>query len=116
MRKSECAPCWFLPLLCRSRWCNPSPPPQQITGKHGSQRFATITPERPIWLTGFGARTNVSQGTVQDLYATALALEDGGYEGGGVMVYYLQPGPFSPSIEETILRKPHELVDRMRNK
>ncbi len=26
-----------------------------------------ITPNRPLWLTGFGARTNVSQGTLQEL-------------------------------------------------
>ena len=35
-----------------------------------------ITPERPIWLTGFAARTNVSQGTAQELYAKAVALEE----------------------------------------
>jgi hypothetical protein len=60
-----------------------------------------ITPDRPIWLTGFAARTNVSQGTLQELFA---------------MIYYVQPGPFAPSIEETIIRKVHELADRTRKK
>lgn len=35
-----------------------------------------ITPDRPIWMAGYASRTNVSQGTAQDLYAKALALED----------------------------------------
>ena len=36
-----------------------------------------ITPDKPLWMGGFGARTNVSQGTLQELYARALALDDG---------------------------------------
>ena len=36
-----------------------------------------ITPDKPLWMGGFGARTNVSQGTLQELYAKALALDDG---------------------------------------
>jgi hypothetical protein len=35
-----------------------------------------ITPEKPIWLTGFQARTGPSQGKLHDLYVKALALED----------------------------------------
>jgi hypothetical protein len=41
-------------------------------------------------------------------------LKEGGYEGGGAMVYYGQPGPFAPSIEETIIGKVHELVWKVR--
>jgi hypothetical protein len=41
-------------------------------------------------------------------------LEEGGYEGGGAMVYYGQPGPFAPSIEETIIGKVHDLMQRVR--
>jgi hypothetical protein len=37
-------------------------------------------------------------------------LQEGGYEGGGAMVYYGQPGPFAPTVEETIIGKVHELV------
>ena len=35
-----------------------------------------ITPRQSIWLAGYGARTKPSEGTSQDLYAKALALED----------------------------------------
>jgi hypothetical protein len=41
-------------------------------------------------------------------------LEEGGYEGGGAMVYYGQPGPFAPTIEETIIGKVHDLIRRVR--
>lgn len=35
-----------------------------------------ITPEGPIWMSGYAARTHPSEGVLQDLYAKALALED----------------------------------------
>jgi len=41
-------------------------------------------------------------------------LKEGGYEGGGAMVYYGQPGPFAPSIEETIIGKVHDLIAQVR--
>jgi hypothetical protein len=41
-------------------------------------------------------------------------LEEGGYEGGGAMVYYGHPGPFAPTIEETIIRKVHDLIRQVR--
>ena len=37
-----------------------------------------ITPESPAWLMGFGARTHPASVVGLDLYAKALALEDGG--------------------------------------
>ena len=37
-------------------------------------------------------------------------LQEGGYEGGGSMIFYGQPGPFAPSIEETIIGKVHDLI------
>jgi neutral ceramidase len=61
----------------------------------------------PLWVAGY----------CNDVFAyipSRRVLEEGGYEGGGAMIYYLQPGPFAPSIEETIVRKTHELVDRTR--
>ncbi len=42
-------------------------------------------------------------------------LKEGGYEGGGAMVYYGQPGPFAPSIEETIIGKVHDLIAQVRS-
>ena len=35
-----------------------------------------ITPTKSLWMTGFGARTNASAGTLLELNAKALALED----------------------------------------
>lgn len=36
-----------------------------------------ITPDKPMWMAGYASRTNASQGKIQDLYAKALALDDG---------------------------------------
>lgn len=44
--------------------------------KAGAARVA-ITPGEPIWMAGFASRTKPSAGVRQDLYAKALALEDG---------------------------------------
>jgi neutral ceramidase len=35
-----------------------------------------ITPEQPIWMAGYGARDRPAEGTLHDLWAKALALED----------------------------------------
>ncbi|MBM3738993.1 MAG: hypothetical protein FJW39_24730 [Acidobacteria bacterium] len=35
-----------------------------------------ITPDKPIWMSGYGHRTRPSEGTLQDLWAKALAIED----------------------------------------
>ncbi|MBE3097296.1 MAG: neutral/alkaline non-lysosomal ceramidase N-terminal domain-containing protein [Planctomycetes bacterium] len=35
-----------------------------------------ITPDKSVWMTGFASRTKPSEGTLHDLYARALALED----------------------------------------
>ena len=35
-----------------------------------------ITPQEPIWLAGYGARTKPSEGVLQDIYAKALALQN----------------------------------------
>jgi hypothetical protein len=41
-------------------------------------------------------------------------LREGGYEGGGAMIGYGQPGPFGAAVEETIAEKVDELVRRAR--
>ena len=43
--------------------------------KAGMARVA-ITPEQPMWMAGFAARTHVSEGVLHELYAKALVLED----------------------------------------
>ncbi|MCA9077076.1 MAG: neutral/alkaline non-lysosomal ceramidase N-terminal domain-containing protein [Planctomycetaceae bacterium] len=40
-------------------------------------------------------------------------LTEGGYEGGGAMVYYGLPTAWSPDVEEHIIRTVHELVDAL---
>ncbi|MBI2925716.1 MAG: hypothetical protein HYY24_08435 [Verrucomicrobia bacterium] len=42
--------------------------------------------------------------------------QEGGYEGGGAIVGARLPGQFAPTVEETIVRKVHELVERTRVK
>ena len=34
-----------------------------------------ITPKEPMWMAGFAARSKPAEGTAQDLFAKALALE-----------------------------------------
>ena len=35
-----------------------------------------ITPQKPIWMSGYGSRDHESEGVWQDIWAKALALED----------------------------------------
>lgn len=42
-------------------------------------------------------------------------LQEGGYEGGDAMVYYGQPGPFAPLVEDMIVEKVHELFKAVRS-
>ena len=37
---------------------------------------AKITPQEPVWMSGYGSRETPSQGVAQNLYAKALAVED----------------------------------------
>jgi hypothetical protein len=42
-------------------------------------------------------------------------LKEGGYEGGGAMLYYGLPTVWGPEVEETIVKAAHELVGQGRN-
>ncbi|MBI4874875.1 MAG: neutral/alkaline non-lysosomal ceramidase N-terminal domain-containing protein [Acidobacteria bacterium] len=60
-----------------------------------------------LWLAGYS----------NDVFAyipSLRVLQEGSYEGGGAMAGARLPGPFAPSIEETIVRKIRELVERTR--
>ena len=35
-----------------------------------------ITPDRPLWMSGYAARTKPAEGKLHDLWAKALAIED----------------------------------------
>jgi len=60
-----------------------------------------------LWVAGYS----------NDVFAyipSLRVLNEGGYEAESAMIYYGQPGRFSPSVEETIIRKVHELVARVK--
>ena len=63
-----------------------------------------ITPEKPMWMAGYAARTAPSDGVLQDLYAKALALEDS--QGRRLVVVTMDligiPADLRKSIEETV--------------
>lgn len=62
-----------------------------------------------------GADTTWVAGYANDVMAyipSRRVLIEGGYEGGGAMVYYGLPTVWDPSVEERIVRKVHELADR----
>jgi neutral ceramidase len=62
-----------------------------------------ITPDKPVWMTGFGARTNESRGTLMELHAKALALEDA-YGRRAVLVTADLLG-FPAAVSDTIARE-----------
>ncbi|MDB4733720.1 hypothetical protein OAF42_04665 [Planctomicrobium sp.] len=41
-------------------------------------------------------------------------LQEGGYEGGGAMIYSAYPGPFADSMEDRVIGKAKELVQQVR--
>ena len=63
--------------------------------------------EDKLWVAGYS----------NDVFAyipSLRVLNEGGYEAESAMIYYGQPTRFAPSVEETIIRKVHELVARLR--
>ncbi|MCA8982449.1 MAG: neutral/alkaline non-lysosomal ceramidase N-terminal domain-containing protein [Planctomycetaceae bacterium] len=63
------------------------------------QEFPDVTP----WVAGYS-------NDVFGYVPSARVLREGGYEGGGAMLYTSFPGPFAESIEERILGKVRELL------
>lgn len=60
-----------------------------------------------VWVAGYS----------NDVFAyipSLRVLKEGGYEGGGAMIAYGQPGPFGAAVEEIIAEKVDELVQRAR--
>lgn len=49
---------------------------QEKSGWKAGVASTMITPEKNMWMSGYGGRTKPSEGKVQDLYAKAVALED----------------------------------------
>jgi neutral/alkaline ceramidase-like enzyme len=61
-------------------------------------------PGRRLWVAGY---SNDVFGYLPSL----RVLKEGGYEGGGAMIYYGRPGPFAPEVEELVHGKVRELLD-----
>ena len=61
-----------------------------------------ITPEQPMWLAGYAARTHPSVGTMHDLWAKALVLED-------------ENGEQAVLITTDLLEFPKKLSDQIRD-
>src|SRR3954471_11552048 len=53
----------------------PSPPAAAGEWKAGVAAVK-ITPEQPVWMSGYAARTRPAEGVLNDLWAKALVLED----------------------------------------
>ncbi|MBX9679240.1 MAG: hypothetical protein K2X38_10790 [Gemmataceae bacterium] len=59
-------------LLVAAPWANADAPWKAGAGK------VVITPDRPMWMSGYGARTKPAEGKSTELYAKALMLETEG--------------------------------------
>ncbi|HEY7510875.1 MAG TPA: neutral/alkaline non-lysosomal ceramidase N-terminal domain-containing protein [Vicinamibacteria bacterium] len=58
---------------------------------------------RRLWVAGY---SNDVFGYLPSL----RVLQEGGYEGGGAMIYYGRPGPFAPPVEELVHAKVRDLM------
>lgn len=72
-----------------------------------SLRLKAEIADSAVWVAGY---SNDVFGYVPSL----RVLQEGGYEGGDAMRYTQLPGPFAPSVEELIVGKVHEMVDKVR--
>ncbi len=60
----------------------------------------------PLWVAGYA-------NDVSCYIPSGRVLEEGGYEGGGAMIYYGRPGPFDTSVEERIVTVAGQLMRRL---
>lgn len=71
----------LVPLVCASEGRDlpehtpTSPAQEEGSWKAGVARIK-ITPERPLWMAGYASRNRPAEGTLIDIWAKALALED----------------------------------------
>jgi len=61
-----------------------------------------------LWVSGY---SNDVMGYIPSL----RVLKEGGYEGGGAMIYYVRPGPWSDAVEDTIIHATERLVESARS-
>lgn len=65
---------WWL-LLLVMLLCANARADEPAGWKAGFARIV-ITPEKPMWMSGYGGRTHAAEGKIHDLYARAAALQD----------------------------------------
>ena len=53
-----------------------APPDTTSTAWHAGVARTVITPEQPMWMSGYGGRSKPAEGKVHDLWAKAVALKD----------------------------------------
>lgn len=68
-----------------------------------SLRLKNELPGPAVWVAGY---SNDVFGYLPSL----RVLDEGGYEGGGAMLYTSLPGPFAPSVEQLVVDKVHALL------
>jgi hypothetical protein len=66
-------------------------------------RFSREYPGRQLWAAGYS-------NDVFGYLPSRRIREEGGYEGADAMIYYGRPGPFTPDVEERIIREVRRLV------
>jgi hypothetical protein len=83
--------------------------PEDGSWKAGAAAVA-ITPEAPLWMAGYAARTRPAEGKAQNLFAKALALEDA--SGSRLVIVTLDlvgiPRPFRDAVAQQV-REKHRL-------
>ena len=68
---------WVPTLVLAGLMARPLPAEEQSAAPwKAGVASAVITPRQPMWMAGYAARKKPSEGTTQDLFAKALALED----------------------------------------
>lgn len=72
-----------------------------------SLRLKKELPAGGTWIAGYS-------NDVMAYIPSRRVLSEGGYEGGGAMVYYGLPSPWAPEVEERVVNEVHRLVDSAR--
>lgn len=70
-----------------------------------SLRLKAAHPDERLWVAGYS-------NDVFGYVPSQRVLKEGGYEGGGAMLYTSLPGPFADSVEERIVTQVEELLQR----
>src|SRR5256714_14450663 len=73
-----------------------------------------ITPDEPLWLAGYAARTQPAKGKISDLFASALALDDG--DGGRLVIASMDIIAITRSVAERVYQAVEAQLDLPRER